>query len=248
MDGMDEMRYLIDFSYSGELFSGYQKQSGLRTVQEELEKVLTSINNAPVSICASGRTDAKVSAIHQKAHFDLDKDISCYKLKGALNSYLPDDIHVNSVIVVSSDFHARYMVKSKTYQYSINIGDYNPILRTHVFQYCKPLNVRLMKKAIKDFIGTFDFTSFSSAQDKRTNKVREIFDAKIEEYNDNIIITFKAKGFLKYQVRSMVGTLIKIGEEKIAPDSIPILINKKDRKSAPFMAPANGLTLILVEY
>ncbi len=242
------MRYLIDFSYSGESFSGYQKQSGLRTIQEELEKVLTSINNFPVIVCASGRTDAKVSALHQKAHFDLRTSIPCYKLKKALNSYLPQDIHINTVTMVDGDFHARYMVKSKTYQYTINTGNYNPILRTHVYQYCKPLNVRLMKKAIKDFIGIYDFTSFSSAQDKRTNKVREIFEANIKVSNNNIIITFKAKGFLKYQVRSMVGTLIKIGEEKIAANSIPILIDKKDRKSAPFMAPANGLTLIDVEY
>ncbi len=242
------MRYLIDFSYSGELFSGYQKQKGLRTIQEELERVLTSINNSPVVICASGRTDAKVNALHQKAHFDLNVHLPCYKLKGALNSYLPDDIHVNEVTIVSDSFHARYMVKSKTYQYRINIGSYNPILRSHVYQYCKPLNVSLMKKAIKDFEGILDFTSFSSAQDKRTNKIREIFEAKLDQTDDTIIITFKGKGFLKYQVRSMVGTLIKIGEEKIAPNSIPILIDKKDRKSAPFMAPANGLTLTFVEY
>lgn len=242
------MRYLIDFSYSGELFSGYQKQPGLRTIQEELEKVLTSINNSPVVICASGRTDAKVNALHQKAHFDLNANLPCYKLKGALNSYLPDDIHVNEVTIVSDSFHARYMVKSKTYQYRINIGSYNPILRSHVYQYCKPLNVALMKTAIKDFEGILDFTSFSSAQDKRTNKIREVFEAKLDQIDDTIIITFKGKGFLKYQVRSMVGTLIKIGEEKIAPNSIPNLINKKNRKSAPFMAPANGLTLTSVEY
>lgn len=248
MDRVVIVRYLIDFSYSGELFSGYQKQHGLRTIQEEIEKVLSSINNAPVVICASGRTDAKVSALHQKAHFDLNTSLPCYKLKGALNSYLPEDIHINEVTMVSDDFHARYMVKSKTYQYKINIGSYNPILRTHVYQYCKPLNVSLMQKAINDFKGVHDFTSFSSAQDKRTNKVREIFEASMKQEDDIITITFKAKGFLKYQVRSMVGTLIKIGEEKILPNSIPILINKKDRKSAPFMAPANGLTLINVDY
>ena len=205
-------RYLIDFSYSGANFSGYQKQPGKRTVQDEIEKVLSRINNNSVKLTSSGRTDALVNAIHQKAHFDLDKKIGSYKLNGALNSYLPDDIYVNSVTKVDNLFHARYMVKSKTYEYLINTGDYNPLLRTHVYQYCKPLNIRKMKKAVKYFIGKHDFTTFVSAEDKKKDKVREIYDASVDEKDGIIKITFKGSGFLKYQVRNMVGTLIKIGE------------------------------------
>ena len=242
------MRYLIDFSYCGQLFNGYQKQKNLRTVQEEIEKVLTSINNSPVTIYSAGRTDALVNALHQKAHFDLKNEIECYKLKGALNSYLPEDIHINEVSLVGNDFHARYMVKEKTYEYKINMGEYNPILRTQVYQYCRPLDVSIMKKAIKDFKGNHDFTTFSSAEDKRDNKVRMINDVMLIREKDLIILRFKSKGFLKYQVRRMVGTLIKIGEGKLRPDIIPSLIDKKDRKSAPFMAPSNGLTLINIEY
>ena len=166
-------RYLIDFSYSGANFSGYQKQPGKRTVQDEIEKVLSSINNNSVKLTSSGRTGALVNAIHQKAHFDLDKKIGAYKLNGALNSYLPDDIYVNSVTKVDNLFHARYMVKSKTYEYLINTGDYNPLLRTHVYQYCKPLNIRKMKEAVKYFIGKHDFTTFVSAEDKKEDKVRD---------------------------------------------------------------------------
>ncbi len=220
-------RYLIDFSYSGANFSGYQKQPGKRTVQDEIEKVLSSINNNSVKLTSSGRTDALVNAIHQKAHFDLDKEIGAYKLNGALNSYLPDDIYVNSVTKVDNLFHARYMVKSKTYEYLINTGDYNPLLRTHVYQYCKPLNIRKMKKAVKYFIGKHDFTTFVSAEDKKEDKVREIYDASVDEKEGIIKIIFKGSGFLKYQVRNMVGTLIKIGEEKVLPDIILSLLEKK---------------------
>jgi len=241
-------RYLIDFSYSGANFSGYQKQPGKRTVQDEIEKVLSSINNNSVKLTSSGRTDALVNAIHQKAHFDLDKKIGTYKLNGALNSYLPDDIYVNSVREVDNLFHARYMVKSKTYEYLINTGDYNPLLRTHVYQYCKPLNIRKMKKAVKYFIGKHDFTTFVSAEDKKEDKVREIYDASVDEKDDIIKITFKGSGFLKYQVRNMVGTLIKIGEEKVLPDIILSLLEKKDRKCAFLCAPAQGLTLTDVKY
>lgn len=241
-------RYLIDFSYSGANFSGYQKQPGKRTVQDEIEKVLSSINNNSVKLTSSGRTDALVNAIHQKAHFDLDKKIGAYKLNGALNSYLPDDIYVNSVTKVDNLFHARYMVKSKTYEYLINTGDYNPLLRTHVYQYCKPLNIRKMKKAVKYFIGKHDFTTFVSAEDKKEDKVREIYDASVDEKDGIIKITFKGSGFLKYQVRNMVGTLIKIGEEKVLPDIISSLLEKKDRKCAFLCAPAQGLTLTDVKY
>ena len=241
-------RYLIDFSYSGANFSGYQKQPGKRTVQDEIEKVLSSINNNSVKLTSSGRTDALVNAIHQKAHFDLDKKIGAYKLNGALNSYLPDDIYVNSVTKVDNLFHARYMVKSKTYEYLINTGDYNPLLRTHVYQYCKPLNIRKMKKAVKYFIGKHDFTTFVSVEDKKEDKVREIYDASVDEKDGIIKITFKGSGFLKYQVRNMVGTLIKIGEEKVLPDIILSLLEKKDRKCAFLCAPAQGLTLTDVKY
>lgn len=241
-------RYLIDFSYSGANFSGYQKQPGKRTVQDEIEKVLSRINNNSVKLTSSGRTDALVNAIHQKAHFDLDKKIGSYKLNGALNSYLPDDIYVNSVTKVDNLFHARYMVKSKTYEYLINTGDYNPLLRTHVYQYCKPLNIRKMKKAVKYFIGKHDFTTFVSAEDKKEDKVREIYDASVDEKEGIIKITFKGSGFLKYQVRNMVGTLIKIGEEKVLPDIILSLLEKKDRKCAFLCAPAQGLTLTDVKY
>lgn len=241
-------RYLIDFSYSGANFSGYQKQPGKRTVQDEIEKVLSSINNNSVKLTSSGRTDALVNAIHQKAHFDLDKEIGAYKLNGALNSYLPDDIYVNSVTKVDNLFHARYMVNSKTYEYLINTGDYNPLLRTHVYQYCKPLNIRKMKKAVKYFIGKHDFTTFISAEDKKEDKVREIYDASVDEKEGIIKITFKGSGFLKYQVRNMVGTLIKIGEEKVLPDIILSLLEKKDRKCAFLCAPAQGLTLTDVKY
>lgn len=243
------MRYLIDFAYSGENFSGYQKQPKKRTVEEEIEKVLTSINGGKkVIIHSSGRTDKGVNALHQMAHFDFDKKITPYKLLGALNSYLPDDIYINDVKEVDKEFHARYMVKYKTYVYKINIGNYNPLLRTQVYQYCKHLNISKMKKGIKYFIGKHDFTSFVSAEDKKEDKVRIIKKAIIKERNNIIYITFKGNGFLKYQVRNMVGALIKIGENKLQPKDINTMLEKKDRRKASICAPANGLTLEKVEY
>lgn len=242
------MRYLIDFSYLGENFNGYQKQPSLRTVQGEIEKILSMINQSSVKVCSAGRTDAKVSALHQMAHFDLDKEIKPYKLKGALNGYLPPDIYINDVKIVDDDFHARYMAKSKTYRYNINTGVYNPLLRNVIYQYCKPLDVSKMKEAIKYFVGTHDFTTVSCAEDKRENKIRTIFDAKVESEGPLITITFRGSGFLKYQVRNMVGLLIDVGASKVDSNLIPELLDKKDRKKIGIIAPAEGLTLIDVSY
>lgn len=243
------MRYLIDFSYSGQLFNGYQKQPGLRCVQSEIEMVLTSINNNKnVTIYSAGRTDGKVNALHQMAHFDLDKKIEEYKLKSALNSYLKDDIHINKVTIVDDNFHARYMVKKKTYEYKINTLEYNPLEKNYIYQYCRSLNIENMKKAISYFKGTHDFTSFTSAEDKREDKVRTISKVSIKEKDGIIKITFEAKGFLKYQVRNMVGLLIKIGEGKYPFDVVPNMLLLKDRKKASICAPAEGLTLINIKY
>ena len=112
------MRYLMTFSYDGTNFYGYQKQPKLRTIEGELEDALTFINGGKeVIVHSSGRTDRKVHAINQKAHFDLDKEISIYKLKSALNTYTGRDIYVKDIEVVDDNFHARYMVKNKIYIY-----------------------------------------------------------------------------------------------------------------------------------
>lgn len=242
-------RFLINFSYDGSNFNGYQKQPNLRTVQDEIERVLTSINNNKyVEIYSSGRTDKGVSAIGQMAHFDLDLDISCYKLKGALNSYLPNDIYVNDIRQVKDDFHARYNVKSKIYEYKINMGNYDPITRNFVYQYCKKLNIEKIKESFKYLEGTHDFTSFVCAENKNENKIRTIYKITLTKKGDIIKITFKGDGFLKYQIRNMVGLLIKIGEEKEIPENIPNLFEKKDRKVLYKTSPACGLTLVKVNY
>ena len=122
------MRYLIRFSYDGTNFYGYEKQPDKRSVEEELEKAVNYINNKKeTKVTASGRTDKGVHALDQTASFTLDVNITLYKLKCALNSLLPKDMHVHKVEIVNDDFHPRYMVKNKIYMYVINMGEYNPL-------------------------------------------------------------------------------------------------------------------------
>lgn len=243
------MRYLITFSYDGTNYNGYQKQPNLITVQEILEKQLTKINsNTFVSIHASGRTDSKVHALNQKAHFDLDKEIDPLKLKHSLNSLLPQDIYIKDVKKVSSDFHARFSAIKKEYIYKINIGQYNPLECNYVLQYNQELNVEQMKKAIKQFEGEHDFTSFTSDPDTRESLVRTIYEANISLKDNIVTISFVGNGFLKYMVRNMVGLLIEIGSLKKDVNEVTKLIKIKDRKLAGITAKANGLYLKNVYY
>ena len=200
------MRYLITFSYDGTLFYGYQKQPNLRTIEGELESALTYINGGKeVVIHSSGRTDRKVHALNQKAHFDLDKEITLYKLKCALNTYIGNDIYVKDVEIVPNDFHARYMVKRKTYSYKINMGEYNPLERNYVYQYNKQLDIKRISTEIKYLVGTHDFSSFANMEDKKESYIRTIYDAYVDVEDNIVTITFVGDGFLKYQIRNMVG-------------------------------------------
>ena len=171
------MRYLITFSYDGSKYKGYQKQPNEVTIQGELER-------------ASGRTDAGVHALNQKAHFDLDINITSEKLKIALNSLLPGDIYVKEVEEVDSDFHARFNVKEKEYIYKINVGEYNPLEKDYIYQCNKELDIDKMKEAIKYFEGTHDFKSFTKNNDEKDDYVRTIIKTGITIENDIITISF----------------------------------------------------------
>ncbi|MDD2203009.1 MAG: tRNA pseudouridine(38-40) synthase TruA [Bacilli bacterium] len=234
----------MSFSYDATNYHGYQKQPKLRTIQQTIEDALTSINGGKtVIIHATSRTDRGVHAINQKAHFDFETNITNFKLKRALNSKLPDDIHVNDVKFVDDNFHARYNAIKKEYVYIINMGEYNPIERNSVFQYNKNLDVEKMKDAIKSFAGEHDFTSFVCAEDLKENNNRIIFEASIKEDGNKLYITFIGTGFLKYQVRNMIGTLIEVGINKREPSSIEFILKSKDRRKAGKTAKPEGLYL-----
>ena len=243
------MRFLIKFSYDGTSYSGFQTQPNLDTIQERLESALQIINNGKkTNIVATGRTDKGVHALCQYAHADIDVDINEYKLKRAMNSNLPDDIYVIETKIVNDDFHARYNVKSKEYKYYINIGEYNPLERNYVFQYNYTLNAEKMNEAIKVFLGTHDFRAFVTESKVKETSVRTITEAKVEQNNNKLVITFKGDGFLRYQVRNMVGILIRVGENKISTEDVEKILESKDRTTTGKTAPPEGLYLTEVTY
>lgn len=243
------MRYKITFSYDGTNFHGYQNQPNLRTVQQELERAVTYLNQKRETVVqSSGRTDQGVHAIAQVAHFDLNIEIPEYKVKQGLNSLLPDDIHIIQVEKVSDEFHARFSSIKKEYIYLINTREFDPTRRNYEYQYGKKLDVDKMREAIKFFEGTHDFRSFVSSEDKRENSVRTVYKTKIQEKNGILTLTFQADGFLKYQVRNMVGLLLSIGSGKKEVADVEKILKQKDRTKSTKTAPAEGLYLKKIWY
>ena len=242
-------RYLITFAYDGTNYNGYQRQPRLKTVQGELEKALKKINNGQsVDLHASGRTDKGVHAINQKAHVDLEVRITPEKLRRAINSNVDNDIYVKNVEIVKNDFHARYNTKAKEYIYKINLGEYNPFERNSVYQYNKRLNTFEIERALKHLEGTHDFSAFASQKELKENCVRRLILTHLIRENDKLTIGFLGTGFLKYQVRNMVGTLIEIGEGKKKSEDIIEILKSKDRKKAGKKVRPEGLYLSNVIY
>ncbi len=246
------MKYCMTFSYDGSNFSGYQKQPKLRTVQGEIEKALKEINdNKKVDIHASGRTDAKVHALNQKAHFELDMKITVDKLAKGLNSLLPEDIYIKKIDEVADDFHARFSAIGKEYVYVINMGEYNPLERNYVYQHNDKLDVIEMERGLKYIEGTHNFRAFTKVDEEKDDYVRTISQTNLIRDNkdlNKITLVFVGTGFLRYMVRNIVGTLIEVGQGKRKSEDIIDILKSKDRTKAGKTANPEGLYLKNVFY
>ncbi len=240
------MRYFMRFSYNGSKFNGFQKQVDKRTVQGDLESVLSKIFNENIRVVASGRTDAGVHAYNQCLHFDSSKEVDFDKLKFSLNSLL-HNIYVKELYSVPDDFHARYDCTKKEYIYKINVGEFDPIYEEYIYQYNKSLDIEKMKDACMYLIDEHDFRSFTSL-DYEKNCVRTIYSIDISIENDIIYIDFVGNGFLKYMVRNMVGLLIEVGSNNRNVEDVKKILDSMDRKEAGICAPSMGLYLANVYY
>lgn len=237
----------LTLSYDGTDFHGWQRQPEKRTVQGVLEDSVAKITQKKIHIAGSGRTDAGVHAHGQVANFKANLSIKDPELILALNSLLPKDIRIISLKKVDMDFHSRKTAKSKIYQYRIfNSPNISPFIFRYTLHWTSPLKVDLMKEAAPLFIREADFTSFSS--NRLLNPVREVIRSEIKKKGDEIIYTVEANGFLRYMVRTIVGTLLEIGKCKISPEKIEEIFREKKRTLASPTAPAKGLCLIKVNY
>lgn len=240
------MRYLASISYDGSKYYGFQRLKKYTTVQSDLENALSKINKTIVLVKGAGRTDRGVHAFKQKVHFDLAFDLPLDHLKMAINSLTGDSLYINDVIKVSDDFHARFDVKEKIYQYVINLGEYDPIDNNYLYNYGHELNIKAMKRASKYLLGFHSYKAFTSG--KRDNYNSVIYNIKFLKKKDILVITFEGKSFYRYMVRNLIGALILVGEEKIKPELIKTMLVEEKNIYNYVTAPANGLYLIDVKY
>ena len=240
------MKYLASVSYDGSKFFGFQRLNDDPSVQGELERVLTKINKKDVEVKGAGRTDRGVHALDQKVHFELEVNIPVDHIKEAMNSLLNPYVHVNNVQEVDDDFHARFSVSQKQYEYIINVGEYDPIKEDYLYNYNRKLNVERMKEAAKYLLGAHSYKAFTSGE--RDNYDSIIYDIVFEEDKDLIKISFIGKSFYRYMVRNLVGALIVVGQEKVEPERVKEVLETGENVINFVTAPSNGLYLKEIMY
>ncbi len=242
-------RYFIFISYKGTLYHGWQIQPGSITIQKTLEEALSLILGENIKTTGAGRTDTGVHASYFCAHFDstIDDLDSRQNLLFRINKFLPKDISINDIRKVVPDANARFSAISRTYKYFIDRKK-NPFTNDSAWFLYGELNLDKMNEACKILFRHNDFTSFSKLHtDVKTNNCK-IFHAAWEESGSRLVFTIKADRFLRNMVRAIAGTLVEIGQGKLAIDDFEKIILAKDRGKAGKSAPAKGLFLAHVEY
>lgn len=243
------MRYKVTLAYDGNNYVGFQSQKNGLAIQDVIEKALKIIFKEDIRIVMASRTDAGVHAKGQVFHFDTNKKKDTYKLKGSINALIPKDIHIIEVKNVSDKFHARYSVKSKTYEYLINTGEYDVFLDGYAYQCFYKLDIDLMKKAAKLFLGTHDFSSFNTTPYKdKENQVRTISEFIIIKKKDLLTIRITGDGFLRNMVRIIVGSLIDLGRGQKSIDDIKKMLDEPCKNTKRYNITGNGLYLVKIRY
>ncbi len=241
------MRYKLTISYDGAYFYGFQRQTKLISVQEEIEKCLTIIFKEEIKIKGAGRTDANVHAIAQVAHFDHAQFIPLDKLKKAMNKIIAPHIYIKDIEIVDDLFHARLSAKTKEYRYYISTNEFNPLKSNYIYFYNHNIDINKIRLAMKEFIGTKDFKTLSKGHEKE-NTIRTIYSFEVNEKDGIYEFIIKGNGFLRNMVRIIIAILLKINENKLQIEDIHQIINNTNRTLAPWLAPANGLYLYNIEY
>ncbi len=242
---------VLTISYDGTNFSGWQRQTGDRTVQEEIEKALAIIHKQEITLHGSGRTDSGVHAIGQIAHFNSPIDtIPLDRYPSAINASLPFDIRVHSAQEKDNNFHSRFSAVNRTYRYFFHIEDSPPYAHESSYVWWvryKPNIVNLNKMA-QHLQGEIDCASFTAAGDKSKSTIRYIEKAHFFIENNVLVFEICANAFLWKMVRTIVGTLIDLDSKGLGPVDFASIIESKNRKAASATAPSRGLFLWCIDF
>ena len=236
-------------SYKGTNYYGWQKQVGFVSVQSTIEEVLSKVYDTPITITGSGRTDAGVHALKQYFHYDTVKEKDLKQLCYALNKMLPEDIKILSLEMVEDDFHSRYNATKKIYEYRIVLKNKDPFQDELAFVYPMEFDFDLFKSALDKFVGKHNYQDFTSKEEDEGGFIREIYEINVTKNDNDIKVRFIGNGFMRYQIRNMIGAAISVANKKESLDFIDYHLKEgKEREIISYKSPANGLYLVDVVY
>jgi tRNA pseudouridine38-40 synthase len=244
-------RLKLIIAYDGTPFAGWQSQSHRNSIQDHLERAFERVLGKAVRVHGAGRTDAGVHALAQCAHIDLPNDrLSAARWPQALNASLPPTIRVLRCGYVPNDFHARISAKGKVYRYRIWLAPVLPPFEYHrAWHVARPLELTVLTKAAKHFIGTHDFAAFAANRGKaEENTIRTIHSVQVRQRGPCVTIEFDGDGFLYKMVRLIVGSLVRCALRKTRIEDLPARLHSGQVGPARFAAPAEGLWLVRVRY
>lgn len=249
---MKEKRNIkLVLEYDGSAYHGWQRQDNAVTVQEVLEKnIRIIVNDESVYVLGSGRTDAGVHALNQVCNFRTHSGIDPESMRNGLNSMLPDDVFIKKLEDVPFDFHSRYNVKSKVYEYRVwNKKESEIFLRNYQWHVRGTLHIENMRMCMAMLTGEHDFSSFRSSGSSNLNPVRKMLRAEISEPEEGrLVFLLEAEGFLRHMVRNIVGTVMEVGRGSMTPEEFCRVFQARDRCKAGLNAPPQGLFLMNVKY
>jgi len=244
-------RFRATLVYDGTRFHGFQWQANASpTVQEVVEAALKDVCGRDLRVLTAGRTDTGVHASGQVIAFDLDWQHPAEDLRNALNASLPDDVAVRAVDVAPDEFHPRHDARSRTYQYTVYVGAVrDPLRRFTAWHLIAPLDAKAIQQAAAALVGIQDFATFGTPTVGDIT-VRNVTEARWEASSDGSehCFTITANAFLFRMVRSIVGTLVMVGQGRMTVDGFRAILATRDRQQSGPVAPPQGLTLIAVNY
>ena len=241
------MRYFIEFAYNGKNYCGWQYQPHSPSVQETLNKTLSTLLHTEIDVVGAGRTDTGVHAKQMFAHFDHEEDLNTDALTLRLNSFLPKDIVVYRIIPLHPDAHARFDAISRTYEYHIHTYKDAFVNEGSWYEY-HPLDIDKMNEAATMLFEFIDFKCFSKTHTDVKTFNCKVTEAYWQQNGTHLVFTITADRFLRNMVRAIVGTLINVGLGKISIADFSKIIQSRDRSEAGFSVPAHGLYLTKVIY
>ena len=242
------MRYFIELSYNGQNYHGWQKQPNAVSIQETIEKALSLLLGYEILVIGCGRTDTGVHASQFFLHFDIDKEIDNKELLFKLNAFLPNDIVIDKIVLVSNDSHARFSAIYRSYEYRVHLGK-NPFLYDTTWQVQnQKIDIVKMNDAAKILFEYENFKCFSRSKTDVKTYNCSVTNAEWKKRGKLLIFYITSNRFLRNMVRAIVGTLLEVGQGKMSIDDFRKVIESKDRTQAGASVKAKGLFLTEVGY